>query len=222
MAEKTKGTCGYCGKEMTRGGMSRHLASCARRKEVVAAADAGKGREQALLHLLVQDARPGAYWLHLEMRGGATLDELDEYLRSIWLECCDHLSAFSAGRWGDEMDMSLKAEKVFAPGVVLHHAYDFGSTTHSLVTWVSVRRGKPTTRQPIVLMARNAPFELACNECQAPATYICMECAYDGNAGLCDAHAEDHPHEDWGGPRPLVNSPRVGVCAYDGPAEPPY
>jgi hypothetical protein len=39
---------------------------------------------------------------------------------------------------------------------------------------------------------------------------------------LCDEHAEDHPHDNYGEPIPLCNSPRMGQCGYDGPAEPPY
>ncbi|MBK6433513.1 hypothetical protein [Candidatus Amarolinea dominans] len=37
-----------------------------------------------------QDAWGAAISLHLEMRGKATLKDLDEYLRAIWLECCGH------------------------------------------------------------------------------------------------------------------------------------
>jgi hypothetical protein len=33
---------------------------------------------------------------------------------------------------------------------------------------------------------------------------------------------EEHPHESYGEPTLLVNSPRVGLCGYEGPAEPPY
>ena len=35
------------------------------------------------------------YWLHLETQGSATLEDLDHYLRVIWLECCGHLSSFA-------------------------------------------------------------------------------------------------------------------------------
>ena len=31
------------------------------------------------------------------MCGSATLEELDHYLRTIWLECCGHLSQFTIG-----------------------------------------------------------------------------------------------------------------------------
>ena len=74
-----------------------HLGACAQRQEAIAAADEQAGRNQTLYHLQVQDAWGGAYWLHLEMRGSATLEDLDFYLREIWLECCGHLSAFEIG-----------------------------------------------------------------------------------------------------------------------------
>jgi hypothetical protein len=38
---------------------------------------------------------------------------------------------------------------------------------------------------------------------------------------LCDEHVEGYPHDNYGEPMPLVNSPRLGMCGYTGPAEPP-
>jgi hypothetical protein len=66
--------------------------------------------------------------------------------------------------------------------------------------------------------------ETPCMECQRPAAWLCLECVYDlAKPGLlCDKHNEAHPHTDYGEPVPLVNSPRVGMCGYEGPAEPPY
>ena len=38
-----------------------------------------------------------------------------------------------------------------------------------------------------------------------------------------DKHAKTHPHKEFdGGHIALVNSPRLGMCGYVGPAEPPY
>ncbi len=61
-------------------------------------------------------------------------------------------------------------------------------------------------------------------ECDQPAAWLCMECIYEFNetGALCDEHAREHPHTNYGEPVPLVNSPRVGMCGYDGPAKPPY
>ena len=104
------------------------------------------------------------------------------------------------------------------------HIYDFGTSSETLIKVVGVREGNPLSRYPIALMARNDPPEVTCMECDQPASWLCTECLYDlGETGmLCDEHVEGHPHDDYGEPMPLVNSPRVGMCGYTGPAEPPY
>ena len=205
--------------------MSKHLASCAKLRKAIEVADAGKAGEQILYRLQVQDAWQGVYWLQVEMNASAALVELDEYLRAIWLECCGHLSQFSIGGWrGEEIPMSQKVGKIFHEGLELMHIYDFGSSSESLVKVVSQRKGRPLSKYPIFLMARNAPPEIPCSECGKPASYLCMECVYeyDEPGTLCEKHAEDHPHDDYGEPVFLYNSPRVGMCGYSGPAEAPY
>jgi hypothetical protein len=74
------------------------------------------------------------------------------------------------------------------------------------------------------LMARNLQPEASCIECQEPATYLCLECIIEDQVWgtLCDRHVKTHPHEDYEDPIPLVNSPRLGMCGYTGPADPPY
>jgi len=208
---------------MTRGGLTRHLPACKERKAAIAAADQGPGRRETLYHLLVRDAWSGSYWLHLEMNGSAILDDLDDYLRAIWLECCGHLSRFSVGGWGsDEIPMQRDVLSVLKPGTELTHIYDFGTSSESLIKSVGLRKGKPLTGHPIYLMARNDPFQVSCSLCSRPATSFCTACweKQDEPPFFCDEHAEEHEHEEylmlW------VNSPRVGLCGYDGPAEPPY
>jgi len=205
--------------------MSRHIQACANRQEVIASANRKRGRNEVLYHLQVQDAWHGDFWLHLEMPGSAALEDLDDYLRAIWLECCGHLSQFSFGGWrGDEIPMHTKVSRIFEPGAELTHIYDFGTSSETLVKVVGTREGKATTPHPVALMARNDQPEVPCVECERPASWLCMECLYehDKPGTLCDKHAETHPHDNYGEPVPLVNSPRVGMCGYDGPAEPPY
>ena len=219
-----RGTCAYCGRELTRGGMTRHLRGCDARAEVVDAAYGRSGRIIPLLHLQARDAWTGKYWLNLEVDGSATLLQLDKYLRRIWLECCGHLSRFSQGGWdGEEIPMELKVGRVFHEGLELTHIYDFGSETITLVKAMDAREGTRTTDRPIALMARNAPPELPCQRCGTPATRLCLGCTHTGRDGtLCDRHAGRHRHDDNGEPVEIVNSPRIGVCGYTGPAEPPY
>lgn len=224
--KQTKGACVFCGREMTKGGLSRHLKTCAKRQTAIADADAGKGKIENIYHLKVQDAWGGDYWLHLEMRASAKLIDLDDYLRAIWLECCGHLSHFAVGGgWsGQELPIESKVGSIFKPGLALTHLYDYGTTSETNIKVVDVRQGKPLTAKPIYLMARNFLPDFKCKECGAMATWLCMECIYEEDelGWLCDEHAEDHPHDSYGEPFPVVNSPRLGMCGYDGPAEPPY
>jgi hypothetical protein len=223
--KQTRGKCIFCGREMAKGGLTRHLKTCPQRQQAVSAAGQGPGQEGTLYHLQAQDAWWGDFWLHLEMRGSAPLKDLDRYLRAIWLECCGHLSRFSIGGWaGDEIPMTRRAERVFEPGLVLTHIYDFGTSSVTLVKVVDVRHGKPLTSHPIFLMARNDRPQMSCVVCDQPAAWLCFECMYelDEPGTLCDRHAKRHPHKEYGELVPLVNSPRVGLCGYTGPAEPPY
>jgi hypothetical protein len=222
--KQTKGLCAYCGKELSKSGMSKHLASCKDRQAAIAKAEQSKAKPENLYHLRVQDAYGGDYWLNLEMRGSKTLNDLDNYLRVIWLECCGHLSEFSLGRFADTIGKRRQIDDVFSRIDTLNHTYDFGTSSETVVKRVDVRQGKPLTKQPIVLMARNNPPEMLCMECGKPATHLCIECQIEeGLEGtLCDAHTASHPHDNYGEPMPIVNSPRIGMCGYCGPADPPY
>lgn len=226
--KQNRGACVFCGKDYTRAGMTKHLATCADRKEAIQKADASKRKSQPLYHLIVSDAyNKSNYWLHLEMNGLAALEDLDQYLRAIWLECCGHLSAFYAGKkahQSPEMEMDDVAKEAFEKTDQLLHIYDFGTSSETLVEVAGVREGRPLSKHPIHLMSRNHPPEYPCMECGKTAQFFCMECVYeeDETGLLCEKHAREHPHDEYGDPMPIINSPRVGMCGYDGPAEPPY
>lgn len=236
--KQTRGSCVFCGREMTKSGLTKHLQSCEARVAAQAEVNNQRGRNQQIFHLQILDAYTGSFWLHLEMKGSATLEELDGYLRAIWLECCGHLSAFTIPPYrftqlfddgfsiGDEKSMNVQVQKIFTPGMNIPYEYDFGTTSELVINVLDVREGKPHTKRPIFLMARNQMPQIPCMVCGEQATLICLDCLYevDGPCELCDAHWETHEHdsENYGGPMPLVNSPRTGMCGYEGPAEPPY
>jgi len=223
--KQSKAKCTYCGQQFIKNRMTTHLSSCSQRQQTLAIAERNNVRTEKLYYLRVQDASTSSFWLDLEVNGSATLREIDSYLRAIWLECCGHMSRFSVGGWGeDEINMRRRVQEVFNPGVELTHIYDFGTSSETRVKAIEVRDGKPTTRHPVALMARNEMPELRCEECSEPAARLCNECMYEEErAGtLCERHAKTHPHESYGELLPIVNSPRVGMCGYEGPAEPPY
>jgi len=223
--DMTRGTCTFCGRDMTMDGMARHLAVCTSRKRAIERANAADGEEEVLYHLQIQDQQTGLYWLHLEMRGSATLEDLDDYLRAIWLECCGHLSRFSLGSWDKpEIPMRSRARDVLEPGLRLQHIYDFGESSWTAIDVLRTRTGKSLTGRPLMLMARNHQPLYPCVVCGEPAYWLCMECLIERGewVTLCDRHAEEHSCRNYGEPRELLNSPRTGMCGYVGPDDPPY
>jgi hypothetical protein len=222
-----RGTCAYCGAEFSKSGIGRHLKKCTERSNAIRAAEKSKRPTENLWHLRIQDAYDKDFWLDLEMSGSASLSALDRYLRVIWLECCGHLSEFTTGGFGGTtIGMMRKADNVFDVGGKLDHLYDFGTTSKTTIKVAGVRQGKALSGEhAISLMARNLQPEEKCSICNERANWLCLECLHERNRGgwfLCDEHAEEHPHQEYGEPMPLFNSPRVGMCGYSGPAEPPY
>lgn len=221
----TKGRCRFCGQDVAKMSASRHLSACAPLLEAIAKAEASKRKRETLFHVRVQAEGLPPYWLDLELSGSAKLKVLDHYLREIWLECCGHLSQFSHGGFGGrEIGMDRSIEEAFQGGATLTHIYDFGTESVTLIKPVRQREGKSITAHPVTLLLRNVAPEFSCQECQQPAQWLCMECLIEDEAEgfLCGKHAKTHPHEEYGEPVPLVNSPRMGLCGYSGPAEPPY
>jgi hypothetical protein len=215
----------YCENVVSKANVARHLAGCAGRRQAIERAEQNPGTPETLIHLRVQDKYRGEYWLDLEARGSSTLASLDDYLRAIWLECCNHLSQFGPSLDSDRtIPMSWRMDRVFRPKVALVHVYDFGTSSLTRVNAVATREGKATTKRPIALMARNLLPEMPCVVCGKPATRLCHECINEENTSgaLCEKHAQNHPHVNYGRPIRLVNSPRMGLCGYDGPAQPPY
>lgn len=230
----TRGNCVFCGKNYTRGGLSKHLASCKARQTQQTTLP-GRGQWSGeIYHLIVKDKYGGDFWLHLDMPGKSTLADLDDYLRAIWLECCGHLSAFNIAPfrytknfpdgWGFDKEKSLDTAigTIFTPGITIPYDYDFGSTTSLEIKVIRQRQGK-WGGNPIQLMARNLPLELTCATCGKPADEVCMECQWEPDISpfYCNECFTSHPCEEEMS-LPVVNSPRMGQCGYEGPAEPPY
>ncbi len=221
----TKGKCTLCGNTYSKAGMSRHLVKCLQKNPPKAASGRGQLQKTRLFHLAAQGYYDSDYWLNLEVPATATLEDLDRFLRGIWLECCGHLSAFEIqgqsyvssvfDSWGNDQDMDVALGSVLRPGLKFGHEYDFGTTTELSLRVVSERVGE--VRGPsIQVLARNEPPEIICTECgEKEATQVCTMCIYRGQGWLCDECASDHEcGEDYF--LPVVNSPRVGMCGYTG------
>jgi hypothetical protein len=153
------------------------------------------------------------YWLCFAVKPSATLENLDTYLRGIWLECCGHLSEFYF-ILGEEVSMSKKVHAILDEvGTRINYIYDWGSSTELVVRLEREVVAAPDKR--VCLVARNEPPTWKCDECDEVATMVCTECHSEGDGFCCPVHAETHEcGEDM--LLPVVNSPRMGVCAYEG------
>jgi hypothetical protein len=229
MARQTsKGTCTFCHGEFSKSAMTRHLEACQQRIAAEAKAESRqKAQKTRKFHFVVEGCDLPVYWMHLEITASTTLATLDQFLRNTWLECCGHLSAFEiggvryavdAGMYDDwnmgEKSMRVRLDKVFIPGQSCSYEYDYGTTTELRLRVIS-ERAIATKGNAIQVLARNTPPVILCEICGKPATEVCSQCIFDNKGWLCDDCAEEH---ECGEEMllPVVNSPRVGMCAYTG------
>lgn len=204
MQASSKGNCYICGKTLTKTGAKRHLLTH----------EYSGAKPQKCRLIKVEDSYDKNYWLYVDIPYTSTLGTLDSFLRNIWLECCGHMSAFYVGRY-EEIGMSKKISTI-PDGSVLGYEYDFGSTTELKISFVGTITRK-WQKTAVRLLVRNEAPEYVCKECGKPADYICVECTYESDDPFfCEACAEKHFKEDHEFGLPVVNSPRMGVCGYEG------
>jgi len=223
------GKCFLCGQTFAKNTITRHLKTCLPAHEEA-------GKPIRLFQLRVEGAYAHDYWMNVEISAGATLFDLDKFLRAVWLECCGHLSAFTIGKVQYELDtgmvdsmwrdifgspfprksMKVKLYAVLSPGDAFLHEYDFGTTTTLKLKVVGERQG-PNPERGVRILARNYAPAYPCVKCGKPAEWLYT---YDiPYQPYCSAHARRH--KEWEDAfLPLVNSPRTGDCGYTGPTDP--
>jgi hypothetical protein len=207
MRRENIGKCKNCGAMLEKKEMSSHIIKCAKTAD-------GKGREEQIIQVLIEADGMPEYWLYVEGKEGATFLELDDFLRKIWLECCDHLSGFYEMR--NQISKSTTFLDYFnKEGIKFRYKYDFGSTTALIGKSVNRRKGS-IGKQAIRLLAQNVPLKLICSECEKPAELVCPYCKDVEPTLFCAAHAEKHKCASEETFLPVVNSPRMGVCKYTG------
>lgn len=89
MTESYKGKCYACGNVYTKRGMRHHLKSCKKLKEKFR--ECGENK-YFMIRIKAKYAKQ--FFLYLDIKANVKLSELDQFLRDIWLECCNHLSCF--------------------------------------------------------------------------------------------------------------------------------
>ena len=221
------GKCEICGGEFSKSAMGRHLKACIGKHAV----PPKNAKLHPMFHLSIEGRYLPDFWIHIETATDTKFDDVDAYLRELWLECCGHMSAFrfpvpkqDAMKLAFNFDfeamereearlMASKLGSRLKVGDKIDYEYDFGSTTELKIKVVAEREG---TLKPgkIKLMARNLMPDIRC-ECGKPAVEVCTQCMWDGDGWLCKACGRKHECDEEMF-LPVVNSPRVGVCAYAG------
>ncbi len=192
--------------------ISKHLLACGERKKINKIGDKD---------IFLIRASTGPFFVYFEINTNDTLEELDQFLRDLWLECCGHLSAFTINgiRYNsdcedlepDEKTLNYKLSGLLSSGMIFSHEYDFGTTTGLTLKVIEKRKG---SLDKIEIIARNNLPDFKC-ACGNPAKEICAQCVWEDGGLLCSKCAKKHKcGED--ALLPLVNSPRTGMCGYTG------
>lgn len=210
----TKGVCNKCKAIISTRSAKSHLTKCL--NQVV-----GNSPDAFLVKVQWPPTNP-IYWLYLSVPFKSTLEDLDLFLREIWLECCSHLSLFTINHKRyfsdyepshfaqfEEFPMSIRSEKVLAPDLKFTHEYDFGSTTELFLEVVGLI--KAVSSKEIRVIIQNQEPEILCVSCGKKAEMISST---EGDC-FCKSCAEEEDDDELY-LMPLVNSPRTGVCGYAG------
>jgi hypothetical protein len=218
---KSEGECFYCKESFAGSGISRHLSTHLKsiEKENLT--------KKKSYHIKVVGEK--LYFLHLLIDENSSLEDLDYFLKRIWLECCGHLSSFEikgarqVQNWMDYsdqfgLDMNTKIGDLFKKGLKLDYEYDFGSTTYLKINVLNEYFIQ--SKEDILLLSRNAPLKIICDTCkEKPAQVACL-LWHDKETMFCNSCGEIHAKQcsdfseySWAS---IINSPRMGVCAYSG------
>ena len=212
-----RGTCWVCRRSIAASRMGPHLKTHI----------PGTGSR---IHYIIRIG-DGPFWMFLQVPGNMTLKSIDEFLRREWLECCGHLSVFtingieydvdpSSAKYSDPESMNHKLSSVLEQGMVFTHEYDFGTTTTLKLAVKAALVPPLVPKKGIVVLAVHDKVRFNCDVCGGEATKVCGYCSiYSDGSLLCETCVKEHScMKEYGNEDAMldtVQSPRVGLCAYE-------
>lgn len=218
MKIKTKGKCLKCNEVYSPSKAGVHLLRC-----TCQANDSSTPMVERYLIQVSSAAEPNVYWMFIAISKNSPLKLLDQFLRDTWLECCGHLSEFTIGNrsfmshtesGNPSQSMKNQIGQLLSPGAQFEYVYDMGSSTDLVLQVTETISAHP--QKKIMLLMQNEPPAFPCKSCKLTADTICSLCGET----ICSSCQNDHScavkEEDTYMLMPLVNSPRAGVCGYDG------
>ena len=245
--ELTSANCRLCDRTLGKRQMTNHLKTCWEHHTI---AVPGKATPR-WFHLVVEARYSPEYWLHLQAPANGTFGDLDELLRALWLECCDHLSAFEfpvkrklppratrldiaamAREWVGASHRSRSNDDASGDALM---SKPLGSRLRPGVVFTHQYDFGSTTHLALRVAGEHTapalPGGLKLLARNKPPAVPCSVCAKPATQ-LCRQCGEEGPgglcdacagEHDCGEEMlvPLINSPRAGVCGYSGPSVEP-
>lgn len=209
-----KGKCYYCNKELTERTIKRHIKNCSVIKESIEEKMSSKGklRKQFIISMKPKYEAMD-YCIYLSIDSTLGLIHIDKFIRDIWVECCGHISQFIIDKESyNEDEMNIKLDEILKCGEKFEYEYDFGSTTSLSLEVVDII-DVPNDFTQIEIIARNNEIKNSCEKCGAEAKYF----NYEKDNWVCENCIDEE--DDMIGKFNYCNSPRDGVCSYQGSKE---
>jgi hypothetical protein len=110
--------------------------------------------------------------------------------------------------------MKTTMEQLLSPKLEFEHVYDMGSSTELELKVIEIISSCP--KKEITLLMRNDPPPFSCASCKKAPDTICSMCGETTCADCSEDHSCAVDEGDTYMLMPLVNSPRAGVCGYEG------
>src|SRR3989344_5843529 len=140
-SRKYEGRCKFCQKDFTKREIANHLDLCPKR---------GKDNNIKNLRLRVVDPYMKNFWLIVEVNNQAKLKDLDDLIRDVWVECCDHLSLFRD--YGNKKGKGRIIMDILNPGDIVNYIYDFGSSTELIIEALAYSNCQLTDNKKVELV----------------------------------------------------------------------
>ena len=209
-----KAKCYYCNKELTERTIKRHMKNCSEMKKSIdeKRIDDKEQRNQFIIAIKSKYAR-NEYCIYLSIDGTLGLVHIDQFIRDIWVECCGHLSGFKIrGKYYQDNQMNTQLNDILNIDEKFEYEYDFGSTTCLVLDVVNIIE-VPSSFSQIEIISRNHEIKHVCKICGAEAKYFNYEKDEWECENCIDGDNDIIMEFDY------CNSPRDGVCGYEGDKE---
>ncbi|AWR95677.1 IS1096 element passenger TnpR family protein [Acidianus brierleyi] len=178
----TWGKCIFCNTKISTSMAVKHFSKCSKVNDVL------KGEIDAYL-IKIKDKYSAYYWLYVAVPLDYTLEDLDKFIRDIWVDCCGHASEFRINEitypsdfvvdYDGKKSMKTKLSEILNKGLYFEYTYDYGNSTELKLEVISSVKIKD---KYIYILGRN----------DNPLTRYSTSDKY------------------------IPNSPRVGICGYTG------